>query len=277
MTLLYHHTASYRASIVKPAAPRGYVGVALPPQMRARLEDAIAPNLLRELVDLHADGILPRRVCLEPSMVRRDPVLYGVVAQYVEHQVPVVLYCTLTPEAIRDASVLLSFGADRIFLFDVDDSAPRLASLAEDTRHAPITRELMRALSPWLERLPLGVRETAEAVIDAPERFFDAEDVAARARLSRRHVDRLFAVHGLAPAKHLVIACRAYVAVRLLATRASSINDAAELVGYDGQRGVRRQSESIWGLPPRAAALLPTDKLLRGIIEFTTRGQPRRY
>ena len=66
-------------------------------------------------------------------------------------------------------------------------------------------------------------------------------------------------------------------AVRLLATRASSINDAAELVGYDGQRGVRRQSESIWGLPPRAAALLPTDKLLRGIIEFTTRGQPRRY
>jgi transcriptional regulator GlxA family with amidase domain len=131
--------------------------------------------------------------------------------------------------------------------------------------------ELLPVLLPWLERMPLALREAAEAVIETPECFFDAEDVAARARLSRRHVDRLFGNYGLAPAKHLVIACRAYATVRLLSEERSSIASAAGAVGYDGQRGIRRHCESVWGVAPKVAAQLTKEELLKGVVDYVTR------
>ena len=131
-----------------------------------------------------------------------------------------------------------------------------------------IVAEMMRILHPLFEQLPLGVREAAESVVETPECFFDADDVARRARLSRRHLDRVFQRAQFASAKQLVIACRAYTAIRLLASSAPGIDTAAKVVGYDGERGLRRHSDAIWHTGPRAAATMPMEILQEKLVDF---------
>jgi transcriptional regulator GlxA family with amidase domain len=105
-------------------------------------------------------------------------------------------------------------------------------------------------------------------VLRRPEQFFDASDVATRAGLSRRHLDRLLTAADLAPAKHWIVGARAWHAAFLIGCGNLSAEDTASRLGYADSKGLRRHLGAVWSVSPTQLPCSDHDAMLTRVVAF---------
>jgi AraC-like DNA-binding protein len=250
------------------APPPMVIGVLLHPSFASRLAGALSGVAsLRELADVDPDESLDLLV-VDPRLLAKHPPAAAVTRRLARSQVPLVYYTTLSRDAMLAAAHDHELVPARLVMHREDDSPATLRDLVELAPrflHAGLLRQHVREL---LEPLAPSIRASFDAVIRAPEQFFDAGDVAARAGLSRRHLDRMLAAKDLAPTKRWVVAARAWHAARLLACPESSVESVAERLGYRDSKALRRHLRAVWGITPSALAGADAGALLAQLVAF---------
>ena len=159
-----------------------------------------------------------------------------------------------------------------------DERAPRPESDADspmtfrDTS-GPIARQahvslLRSAVRDALQPLVPAVRATLDMVLRRPEQFFDASDVALRADVSRRHLDRVLRAVHLAPAKNWVVGARAWHAAFLLVCGRCSAEETASRLGYADSKALRRHLAAVWNASPTQLSCTELEGLLHDVVAF---------
>jgi transcriptional regulator GlxA family with amidase domain len=143
--------------------------------------------------------------------------------------------------------------------------------LAPRHAHASLLR---RAMKEWLQALPPTVRTTLDTVLRRPEQFFDATDVALRAGLSRRHLDRVLTAATLAPAKNWVVGARAWHAAFLIVCGNCSAESTASRLGYADSKALRRHLGVVWSVSPTQLQCSDLETLLHEVVAFLRTSVP---
>ena len=250
--------------------PRAAIGFVLDHAFADRLARAAANvALLLTLQDISADDLCDVLV-LDPRRLAPTTHQSSIVRRHVEAHVPCVYYTASNQRALRSVVAASDVSPVRLILFDVDDDPTtfrEVMSLAP--RHAH-TNRLRLAMKTALQPLLPSVRVTLDTVIRRPEQFFDAGDVALRAGLSRRHLDRLLTAADLAPVKNWVIGGRAWHAVHLLARGRCSVAATSSRLGYADSKALRRHLTAVWSVSPTALSCgdADLDLLLGELVSF---------
>lgn len=218
-----------------------HIALAVPPVMEVRIreasEGAVFTNLC--LDGRLASGCRADVVVLDPGLVGKQFSVADVEALRCEWQAPVVFYTHPTAESLRAAVAFARLEPIALVIAGADDSHGGLRGAVEQALQRGVTGALVARLAPRLSTVVPSVRFALEHLLGAPEQYFDAEDLARRAGLSRRHVDRILQQSGLAPAKRWVIVVRAWHALALR-SRNASLATVARRLGYPDGRTVRR-------------------------------------
>lgn len=147
------------------------------------------------------------------------------------------------------------------------DSTVASARLAHANRLRAALRDALQSLVPT-------VRTTLDIVLRRPEQFFDATDVALRAGVSRRHLDRVLRLADLAPAKNWVVGARAWHAVFFLVYGQCSVEETAERLGYADRKALRRHLTTVWNASPTKLASTEVDVLLHDVVALLQTREP---
>ncbi|HTK47048.1 MAG TPA: helix-turn-helix domain-containing protein [Gemmatimonadaceae bacterium] len=250
------------------APPTLAIGVLLQSSFAARVAGALAGVAsLRDLVDIRPDESLDLLV-VDPRLLPKHPRAAAASRRFVQAQIPLVYYTSLSRDAMLAATDDHDLVSARLVMHGEDDAPATLRELVEIAPRLRHVRLLRRHLDELLEPLSPPVRASMEAVVSAPERFYDASDVATRAGVSRRHADRSLAAAGLAPTKRWVIGARAWHAARLLACPGCSVEAVAARLGYRDSKTLRRHLRAVWGITPSALAGADLSALLAQLIAF---------
>jgi AraC-like DNA-binding protein len=161
---------------------------------------------------------------------------------------PLILYTTLSPET---AAVLLQLGQTGIrdmVLFRYDDHPARLLDVLvlEEARSA--SRQLLDQVAAVLAPLPSELRWVLEEVLRAPAELQTVQQVAARARVARRTIERWVARLGLPSPRHFLAAARVLYAHRLLQDPGFTIEDVAQRMGYAQTKTLQAHARLYLGL-----------------------------
>jgi AraC-like DNA-binding protein len=245
--------------------PRAAIGFALDRAFADRLARATANTaLLLTLQDIHADDLCdilvldPRRVASGSAVVRR----------HIEANVPCVYYTDSSREALRSVVAANDVSPVRLVLFDVDDDPTTFREVIDLAPRQAHTNRLRLAMKEALRPLVPSIRTALDMVLRRPEKFFDASDVATRAGLSRRHLDRLLTAADLAPAKNWIVAARAWHVAYLLMRAELSVETAAERLGYADSKALRRHLDAVWHMSPTQLECADLELLLRDAVAF---------
>lgn len=101
---------------------------------------------------------------------------------------------------------------------------------------------------------PARIRELVRWILDHPDLAGDAERLAGRAAMSRRHLERLFVrVAGMTPAR-FVAAARLAAAARLLEQTGLPVRSVAMRCGFGDEERMRRAFHRRFGTSARGYA-----------------------
>jgi AraC-like DNA-binding protein len=264
------------SALTPPSAdvPRATIGTLLDPPFVDRLARATA-NVARLLAlsELGAADVCDLLV-LDPRRLVSSVHESAVVRRHADIHVPCIYYTESSQLALRSVVAASDVTPVRLVLFDVDDDPitfHEVIGLAP--RHAHASR-LRTALKSALQPLLPSVRTTLDTILRRPEQFFDASDVALRAGLSRRHLDRLLTAADLAPAKNWVVGARAWHAAYLLVCGRLSVEATASRLGYADAKALRRHLAAVWSSSPSQLACADVHTLLRDMVAFLTTCEP---
>lgn len=253
-----------------PAAdtPRATIGTLLDTAFADRLARATASTAyLRSLAELDASDLCDILV-VDPRRLMSSGAEAAIVRQHAKAHIPCVFYTESSPHALRSVVAATDLTPVRLVLFDVDDDPMTFRDvIGLAPRHAHANR-LRVALRDALQPLLPSIRTTLDTVLRRPEQFFDASDVAMRAGLSRRHLDRLLTAADLAPAKNWIVGARAWHAAFLIGCGNLSAEDTASRLGYADSKGLRRHLGAVWSVSPMQLPCSDLDKLLTGVAAF---------
>ena len=248
--------------------PRAAIGFALDRAFADRLARAAAnAALLLTFQDISADDLCDVLV-LDPRRIASRSAEASIVRRHVEANVPCVYYTDSTPETLRSVVAARDVSPVRLLLFDVDDDPTTFREVIDlAPRRAHINR-LGAAMKEALQPLLPSIRTALDMVLRRPDKFFDASDVATRAGLSRRHLDRLLTASNLAPAKNWIVAARAWHSAYLLVQAGLSAETAAERLGYADSKALRRHLATVWNMSPSQLGCVELDVLLEAAVAF---------
>jgi AraC-like DNA-binding protein len=263
-------------SLNLPAAdlPPVTIGTVLEPAFLERLTRAITTTALVRALALFAPDEPCDLLIVDPRRVAECPSEAVALRRCLRAQIPCVFYTKITPQAMRSVVAASDVAAVRLVLFDFDDDPKTLrevVALAPRSSHA---FRLHSAVEEVMRPLPPSIRATLYTTIRRPEQFFDASDLALRARLSRRHLDRVLTTANLAPAKNWIVGARAWHAVHLLASGRCSVESVACRLGYADRKALRRHLDSVWKASPTQLARADSERLLRELVDFLRTRDP---
>lgn len=213
---------------------------------------------------------------LEPTPVSPDELapLLRLLAGY--PTLPVVVYTSVTPAAMRVTVELAKRGVHHVVFRGIDDSPARLRALLHELAGAT----WRSALWPWVQgrvaRGPAAIERAVRELFAAPHRFHDVADLARAAGLTRRTVERWLARVGIASAKLLVVSARVERAHHLLRSTDADLSAVASRLGYQSPRLFARQVALATGRPPTALRhALTVEDLHALLVAAITSGQTR--
>jgi AraC-like DNA-binding protein len=259
-----------RSALTPPApdSPSATIGTLLDAPFLERLARATASTArLRALSEMDTTDLCDLLV-LDPRRLASDAHESSVLRRHVAAQVPCVYYTESSQQALRSVVALTELSPVRLVLYNVDDDPMtfrEVLGLAPRQAHA---NRLRAAMKDALQALLPSVRTTLDTVLRRPEQFFDASDVALRAGLSRRHLDRLLTASDLAPAKNWVVGARAWHAVYLLVCGNLSAEATASRLGYADSKALRRHLTSVWSASPTQISCADLESLLRDAVAY---------
>ena len=228
----------------------------LPRQLLAHLRFVLGDDhALRAAADaVELDALLRSGeidLCVvDPSMREGEfaEAIEQVVARHAA--LPVIVYTTLAPSAMRLVVRLGRLGVQHVVLNRFDDEPRRFRELLERVPAQPLAELMLQELSTELRRLPIVVTRAIEQLFRSPSRVRSAQDLARLAGMIPRTFYRQLEPVGLQPRELVVCArlLRVYVQLREPEPRLKEI---ALRLGYTDPGLMSEQVREWTGRSPR--------------------------
>ncbi|MGH7648118.1 MAG: helix-turn-helix domain-containing protein, partial [Gemmatimonadaceae bacterium] len=132
-----------------------------------------------------------------------------------------------------------------------------LRELAQDS----ITHRAQARIMAMLAPLPCRLRAAVEQCIHDHDVPADVSDLAARACMTRRTLERQFLRAGLPTPKTILRAARVLTAYRLLYDGTRTCNGVAKALGYGKVSTMRAHLKRTFGVQPRSLQSAPTPEV----------------
>ena len=163
---------------------------------------------------------------------------------------PVIVYTTLTPSAMRQVVRLARVGIQHVVLNRFDDEPSRFLDLIERAPAHPLADMMMRELAAPLGTLPVVVTRAIEQLFRSPARVKNSQELAALAGMIPRTLYRHLTPVGLQP-RHLLICARLLRSYTLLRDRGVRLKEIALKLGYADPDHLSEQMREWTGCSPR--------------------------
>ena len=227
-----------RASLVRAATPEGCAPVVV--------------NHLTEIV-VGARSAIVDAVIVDPLL---DPPLDADLMVRIVRGCSLatwLVYTPLSPEIARLMLDLGSVGVRHAIFTGIDDAPARLAGLLRDVAVQSVTQRAINGILSLVGPLPPRVRLTLQDYAERVRSKLVVGDLAARACMTRRTLERHFSRAGLPTPKTILLALRALTAYRLLYDGTMSCDGVAKTLGYGKASTLRAHLKLMFGV--RAHAL----------------------
>ena len=255
----------------------------------ARLSDYLLTQLRVALAREHTllsvptwaelEGVVRDRpvdvVVLEPVPVTTDDLAPFLSLLRTHPAVPVIVYTSITPAAMRVTVELAQRGVHRVVFRGIDDAPTSIRAIMQDLSDAGWRSALWPWVAARLARGPGGLERAVGELFQAPHRFADVNDLAAAAGLTRRTLERWLTRLGVSSAKLLLVSARVERAHSLMRSSSADIATVAQRLGYHSPRLFARQVLLATGSPPTALRRgLTSDELTSRLVALLDREQP---
>ena len=144
---------------------------------------------------------------------------------------PVIVYTTLTPHAMRLVLRLARVGVQHVVLNRFDDEPRRFLELIERVPAHPMAELLLRELSVPLQKVPVVLARAIEQLVRSPSRAKNIPELAAMAGMTPRTLYRHLTPAGLPP-RHLIVCARLLRAYTFLRGPDSRLKEVSLKLGY---------------------------------------------
>ena len=162
--------------------------------------------------------------------------------------VPIVVYTTLSPGAMRALLELAQAGVQDVVLHRIEDEPQRFLTLLEGARGNVLGERLLQRLAMPLSRLPSATAAAVKQFMLRPEETHDVPGMASSAGIPIRTLYRQFAAAGLASPRRLHESARLLRAFGFLQDPKCYVEEAAARLGYRTPRDMNRQFRAATGL-----------------------------
>jgi AraC-like DNA-binding protein len=224
----------------------------LPRQLLAHLRIVLGSE--HRLISVASWAELQAMVYRGADLVVADPVAGGSVEvealEILRGQfpsLPVVVYTTLAPAAIKAIVRLAKSGVEHVVLSRFDDEPVRFLELLEGIPAYELGDQMLQELAGALAALPVTVVRAIEQLFRSPGDFKNAQDLAAAAGMNLRTLYRNLEPAGLFSARALVAAARIVRACAYLQDPGRSIKDVAARAGYHSPWQLSQQMRELTG------------------------------
>jgi AraC-like DNA-binding protein len=171
-----------------------------------------------------------------------------IIAQH--RSLPVIVYTTLAPTAMRAVVRLARLGVQHVVLNRFDDEPRRFLELIERVPAHPVAELMLRELADSLRLMPVVLARAVEQLIRSPSRVRNTQDLATMAGMTLRTVYRHLTPMGLQP-RHLIVSARLLRAYTFLVGPESRLKEVALKLGYADPDLLSDQLRSWLGLSPK--------------------------
>jgi len=182
--------------------------------------------------------------------------------------VPIVLYTTLCPDAMRPVARLVHAGALRLVLAGYDDGPGRLAATLDALPASAFSARFLKRLRAPLSALPGSLRLAITRLFNEPREFLSPDDLAAACRMNRRTLQRWTGRVGLSPPAAVLTCARLVRACFLLRSSRWRLADVSRHAGFGSPRILRVRLLAMTGFLPstveNAESSEPVLRLLEG-------------
>jgi len=163
--------------------------------------------------------------------------------------VTVFIYAALTPVATRAMLTLSAGGITQFVIGSVDDDATRFRERLEEFRAPGMEEEVLAPVLTALAAVqsPPAIGTAVRTLFRTPRRFQSAEDVAARADVTRQYFNRCLALAGLVPLRIMVVAARVLRAYQHAQVPGLTLADVAARLRYTDTRTLTRHVRELTG------------------------------
>ncbi|HKV51841.1 MAG TPA: helix-turn-helix domain-containing protein [Gemmatimonadaceae bacterium] len=172
-----------------------------------------------------------------------------------------LVYTQLRPETARLLLALGSAGVRCAVFAGVDDSPTRVGALLRELAQDSITHQAQARIMAMLAPLPCRLRAAVEQCIRDHDAPLDVSDLAARACMTRRTLERQFLRAGLPTPKTILRAARVLTAYRLLYDGTRTCNGVAKTLGYGKVSTMRAHLKRTFGVHPRSLQSAPEPEI----------------
>ena len=216
------------------------------------------------LGELHTLGVASETAELDSMLRVDDPDLLvvdpmareGQLADELEEiiarhpSLPVVVYTTLTPHAMRLVVQFARVGVEHVVLNRFDDEPRRFLDLIERVPAHPMAELLLQELAEPLRQLPVVLARAIEQLVRSPSRAKNIPELAAMAGMTPRTLYRQLTPAGLPP-RHLIACARLLRAYIFLRRPGSRLKEISLKLGYAEPQQLSEQLREWTGLAPK--------------------------
>ena len=177
---------------------------------------------------------------------------------------PVIVYTTLTPHAMRLVVRLARVGVQHVVLNRFDDEPRRFLDLIERVPAHPMSELLLEQLAEPMRQLPVVLARAIEQLVRSPSRASSVPELAALAGMTSRTLYRYMAPAHL-PARELIICARLLRAYTYLRSPDSRLKEVSVKLGYAEPARLSEQLREWTGFAPKELrhAVEPTEFVRR--------------
>jgi AraC-like DNA-binding protein len=225
----------------------------------------------------------------DPDLLVVDPMAReGQLAEELEEiiarhpSLPVVVYTTLTPHAMRLVVQFARVGVQHVVLNRFDDEPRRFLDLIERVPAHPMAELLLQELAEPLRQLPVVLARAIEQLVRSPSRAKNVPELAALAGMAPRTLYRHLTPAGL-PARHLIVCARLLRAYTFMQGPGIRLKEIAFKLGYTEPQQLSEQLRQWTGHAPKEIRRsvepsefvhLLVEHLLRADVEETDAVEP---
>jgi AraC-like DNA-binding protein len=207
--------------------PRSLLG-----HLRLVLGDVHTLSVAADSAELHSTLRVDDTDLLVVDPALRDGQLGDAIEEIIARypSLPVIVYTTLGPTAMRQVVRLARRGVQHVVLNRFDDEPRRFLELIERVPAHPIAELMLQELAELLQVLPVVLARAIEQLIRSPSRARTSQELAALAGMTPRTLYRHLTTVGLHP-RHLIICARLLRAYTFLRP-GSRVKEVALKLGY---------------------------------------------
>ena len=186
---------------------------------------------------------------------------------------PVIIYTTLTPQAMRLVVRLARVGVQHVVLNRFDDEPRRFLDLIERVPSHPLAELLLQELAEPMRRLPVVLARAIEQLVRSPSRAPSVPELASLAGMTARTLYRYMAAARLPP-RELIVCARLLRAYSFLRSPDSRLKEVSLKLGYAEPERLSEQLREWTGYSPKELRHLvePTD-YVRRLVEHLRRAE----